>query len=282
MSSELKIVHKSAINADISHLDKINSLKEFIGFIRPKICLFVTGIGIAGYLMFNSFDLKLLFVALASFFATAFAYTYNMITDKEEDLLNHKKLNRFVQGNSGIIFVGAFVVLGAIFSLYLSKLSVAVYFLLSITGAVYSYFRIKSIFPFKNLYTGFILSLVFLLGSAANSSITMQMIIYYLAISLHIVVISLISDLRDYEGDKSAGIKTVPVAFGYYACKKIIYGLLILFTLSVIALNLEGLFSLLPFIIPMVIYLKMNKPYHSHVAQMFSFMFLPFGIIFIV
>lgn len=251
---------------------------EFVSFMRPKIALTVTGVAVSGYLLFNPLDWKLIFVILSSFFVTTGVYSFNLMTDREEDRINNRRLNQFVLNNKGYVFVALFLTLGTFFCLFLSRLSGLFYILALVMGVGYSKFKIKKVFPFKNFYAGFILPLTFFIGAAANSQISDKTFIYYLLISLYIFTISLISDLRDVRGDKASGIRTIPVVWGKNLGEKAIYFSLSIFFLSVISTKSLGLYSLLPFLVPVAFFIKMGNPKKAHVSSMTSFMFLPFGI----
>jgi 4-hydroxybenzoate polyprenyltransferase len=250
---------------------------EFIGFLRPKICLFITGIGISGFLLFNPVSMMLLFVAIATFFVSAASYSYNLITDKEEDLINHKKVNWFVTNNLGYSIVFGFLVIGLFSVMYLSYVSFIFYITAAISAFIYSRYRVKNIFPTKNLYTGLSLTQAFIIG-AANAPITKEMLLYIPSLFLLLFVISLISDLRDYEGDRLTGIRTVPVVLGYGFTKKIAYVVIGIFTASVFVFKLYGLSPLLLFVLPILSLVYLNKQKIAHLTIMVSFMCLPGGI----
>lgn len=262
------------------HPTHIKTLKDFIDFIRIKICFFVTGIGVSGYVLFNPIDIRILWVALSCFFAGACGYSFNLITDKEEDLINKKKINPFTKNNAGINLVICFTIAGALFSVFLCPLSVIFYWIMIALNISYSQFRMKKIFPFKNIFTGFGLTQVFFIG-AANAPITIETLTYYFIVSLFIFITSLVSDLRDYEGDKATGIQTIPVALGYLHGKNFAYLLLIVSSAAIISLNLKGLYLLLPFVLPIIFYLHENKPKAAHHNLLVSFMFLPLSVLLI-
>lgn len=256
---------------------KKEHVREFVGFLRPNICLLIAGMGISGFLLFNPLNIKLLYVALATFFVGATSYSYNLITDKEEDLINHKKVNWFVTKNTGYYLVLCFLLIGFISVLFLSYTSMIFYISAALSGAVYSYYKIKDIFPLKNIYTGMSLTQAFMIG-AANVPINMGMLLYTLPLFLLLFVASLMSDLRDYKGDKAIGIRTVPVVLGYEFTKMISYATLIVLITSVFALRLWGLLPLLIFVLPISILIYQNKPKKAHLITMTSFMCLPGGI----
>ena len=227
------------------------AINDLLDFIRFRICFSASLSAMIGYLLFNPLDINLIFVFLASFFVFGAIYSYNNITDKKEDLVNRKRINPFVDNKGLWITIGCFF-FGAIFSSFLPTISILFYITLTITGIIYSFFRIKRFFLIKNLYTSLGATQVFLLGAA---NLTIDAISSYFLISALIFIGSLISDLRDYVGDKAANIKTMPVRFGYDVTKKIIYLLLILFSIFVIKTNLYDLFILLPFALLMLFFL---------------------------
>ncbi|WP_406655793.1 UbiA family prenyltransferase [Methanolobus sp. ZRKC2] len=253
-------------------------MTEFFSFIRFKICLFVTGIGVSGYLLFNSLGFDVVFVTLCCFFAGATGYAYNLITDKSEDLINHKKINRFADSSTGMYLVYIFMLLGGLFSLFLSTSSMFFYLVITILNVSYSRFRLKKRFPLKNIMTGFGLTQVFMIG-AANASLSNMVFTYYFIVSLFILLTSLISDLRDFEGDKKTGIKTVPVALGYNFSRKLSFILLFASSWTIYLFGLSGLNTLLIFSIPIAYYLYVDNPKSAHKNLLYSFMALPFGIL---
>jgi len=74
-------------------------------------------------------------------------------------------------------------------------------------GMAYSFFKIKALPLVKNIYTGFGIALIFLIGSS-GAPFTYTMIIYYFLISLFMTTGSIIADLRDYKGDSETGISS--------------------------------------------------------------------------
>jgi len=247
----------------------LNTVKEFLEFIRFKICIFITSIGISGYLLFNSFSVsQLIFTFLSSFFIIAGAYAYNNITDKEEDRINRSSVNPFALSRKGYLIVIGFFSIGFLFSLRLSLWSIFFYVIGIWISFVYSFFKLKRYFLVKNFYTAFGASLVFLLGAGI---VSLSSISYYLIFSLFLFIGSMISDLRDYRGDKLNNIRTIPVILGYQTAKKI--GLALLGIFSVIILFFD-LIVLLPFSLSMIYFLLKNKPTLAHSCEGFSFIAL--------
>lgn len=249
-------------------------ISDFLGFIRFRICIFVTCIGIIGYLLFNPLSTNLFFVTLTCFFAVAGSYAYNNMTDKEEDLINRKELNSFVLDKRSLWIVSACFLSGMFFSLFLSVYSIFFYLAGLFVSVTYSLFKLKKHFLIKNFYTGFGASLVFLLGA---TYLTFEIIEYYILISFFIFIGSAISDLRDYEGDSLSDIRTLPVYLGYDTGKKIIFVLLSVF--SFLILFFSGFIVFLPFTMVMLYFLLKNKPTLAHSCEGVSFIFLVFWLI---
>ena len=122
--------------------------------------------------------------------------------------------------------------MGFLSALFLSPVAVIFYVSSALSGVIYSYYRIKNIFPLKNVYTGLSLTQAFMIG-AANAGLIGDMLLYTISLFLLLFVASLVSDLRDYEGDKAIGINTVPVVLGYEFTKKISFVALIIFVTRV-------------------------------------------------
>ena len=247
-----------------SKVRKKQLFHELLNFMRPKISLLVMGLAIFGHLLFSPADISMLYIALWAFFATSASYSYNMITDRNEDLLNHKKLNYFViNQNTGKILIIIFSIISILFSLPLTQKSFIFCTVSLITGYIYSKYRIKDIFPFKNIYTAGSLIIAFWVG-ALNTPSNLNLVIYSIPLFILLFVASLISDLRDYTGDKKSKIRTIPVVIGYIITKKINYYLLLFFSAYVLILGLTKLYIPLIFVIPIYIYLIRDKPKIAH------------------
>jgi len=235
---------------------------DLLDFIRLRICFTVLLISMSGYLLFASPDSGVLLAALSMFFVFSGGYAYNNIKDKAEDLLNRGRINPIVNADKKYIIVLFCFITGFICSLFFSGYSVATFLFILLLNFSYSFFSIKKYFLIKNLYTGFVISLAFLFGAAAASTLTAEVVIYYLLMSFFIFIGSLISDLRDYAGDKKTGTRTLPVILGFDKTKKLVYLLFSLFSFMVILLPKFTI--LLPFVLIMVWLLRKNVSFaHS-------------------
>ena len=142
----------------------------------------------------------------------------------------------------------------------------------------YSLLRVKKYFLVKNLYTGLGISLAFLYGALTVSKINGEIIAYYLLMSLLIFIGSVISDLRDYEGDRKTGVNTIPAVLGFGRAKKFVYVLLLLF--SVMILIFEKFIILLPFAVITFLFLQKDVISSAHLIGGLSLIFLAMWLFF--
>ncbi|MBU4452548.1 MAG: UbiA family prenyltransferase [Nanoarchaeota archaeon] len=251
------------LNGSIAHLLK---------YLRINLCIFCAFMALSGYLMFNLPSGKMIFVILSAFLVCAGTYSFNNITDKKEDAANGKSENPFTSVFEGKVISVAALLLGGILSAHLSSASFMFYISSAASGIVYSYLRIKKYLFIKNIYTGFGVMQAFLIGAAATS-LTFEAVLYYVALSFFIMILSMISDIRDYKGDKAAGIRTVPVCFGYAAAKALILSLLVAYFVLILA-ALPKLTVMLPFSAITLLLMHRDNARRAHFFGSLSFVFL--------
>ena len=122
----------------------MNFFKDFFEFIRLRISFFGAFIALSGFLIFNEISYKLLFVLLGGFFISAVTYSFNQFTDKEEDLINKKQLNKFViNEKQGKFLILICFFLALFFSYLLSFFSFLVALFIMLFNTAYSHFRFK-------------------------------------------------------------------------------------------------------------------------------------------
>lgn len=218
---------------------------ELRKFLRIEVCIVIVFMTLSGYLIFNKPGFDMLLLSTAMFFASSALYAYNHYTDKKEDLINNKRLNFFVSGRKGYYIILVCSILSFASSLYLSFQSLAIYLIAFAASFFYSVFKVKNLFPIKNLYSGFFMSTSFLIGAAAGNRILAEMIPYFLLVFLIGLTGNLIGDIRGYGGDRLAKVRTIPVVLGVKASKKIVHFNFGLFSLASV---LSGCFMLMPII----------------------------------
>lgn len=249
-------------------------LKEFLSFIRIETCFFVTGISVAGYAIFNEIGIGLLFLFLAVLLGTGANYGYNYLTDMKEDAVNNKSLNFFVLNPAvGRKLVVSLFAAGLFFSVFTSTASLAVYSALIALGIVYSGLRIKGMFIIKNLFTGLTISFAFLMGSAVSRAPDFEILSYIPFVFLFGMTLNILGDIRGYEGDMAAKVKTIPLVFGREAAKKIVYSITALFAVSAIISARVLLYPLIPFMLMISFFLHRNDHRKSRISILSSFVF---------
>ncbi|MCK5023358.1 MAG: UbiA prenyltransferase family protein [Candidatus Aenigmarchaeota archaeon] len=257
-------------------MEKRYIFRELISFTRVETSLFITGIAITGYVMFNEISPTMLFLCLSFLTGTGASYAYNHLTDKKEDVINNKKLNMFVQRN----FLGKNIVvllfaIGFVFSLSLPQISF-IFYLLTISLAVaYSGLRIKSIFIIKNVFTGLIITFSFLTGAVMSNTLNFNVIVYLPIIFIFGITLNILGDIRGLEGDIKSGVKTIPAIFGEHVAKKVVYAITALFLSIVIIFELIMVYPLVPFMILISFFLKGNNHKGSRISILSSFVFFP-------
>jgi 4-hydroxybenzoate polyprenyltransferase len=162
-------------------------------------------------------------------------YNMNRKTDEEEDAVNRQDRYRFTKRFEKPLFNGAVLAyaLAVALAAFYGPEAVLVTLVPLIAGLLYSmpvlppsfgYRRLKEIPVMKNLVVGGSWSaiLVFLPCAIADAPITLATIICFLSFFSYAFIASSLPDIRDREGDASAGIVTIPVLIGIDRTKKVL------------------------------------------------------------
>jgi len=243
--------------------------KEFRAFIRLETCLFISAVGVSGYLLFNPISSILAPLFLTVFFATAAAYSYNNLTDRAEDRINNRRLNIFV-ANESRRAVFAMLAAGLFFSLFLTLPSLSL-FLLSIPLIIaYSKFRVKEVLFAKNIYTGAVIGIAFLMG-AASGGITAETLSPLPLAFFFGFMLNMLGDIRGYEGDLAAGVKTLPVSIGLEPSKKVAHSFLLGFSVLILLSRQSPFLLLVPFTFLMSFFLAFDMHKLARASMLTSF-----------
>jgi 4-hydroxybenzoate polyprenyltransferase len=250
-------------------------MKDLLKFIRPQICISTAFLAISGCMLFNAPVWNTILAAISSFLICASVYSYNNITDRKEDLKNRKRINRYVK-DGGMLIVSATAVSGITFSLLASAVSAAIALLFLFTGFAYSGLRIKKYCAVKNIYTAFLITQIFALGSFAGQFPPVIGLALYSSFFFGIILSgSLISDLRDYEGDRAAGVRTIPVVFSAKTSKALAASVLMMLAATVFASGAGTLLIFVPLCgISLVLILK-ERYSLAHLSGMAGMVLLP-------
>ncbi len=246
-------------------------IRELRRFMRIEISAAMVCIGLSGYLIFNEPGPGMIFLMLAIFFAGCSSYAYNHFTDKKEDVINNRRVNIFAESSAGYCIISACVVISILSAMQLSGISFIIYIISLVAGFMYSGLRVKGLFVVKNVYTGFFLSVPFLIGAAAGE-LVVEMAYYFLLILIMGVTINLIGDVRGHEGDREVGLRTIPVVMGIGPSKNIININLLFFSFAVLALGFVVLIPMIPLAMASMFFLSRDDHRMTRVSMISSFL----------
>jgi 4-hydroxybenzoate polyprenyltransferase len=195
----------------------------------------------AGFLINSSalFDAKLLLLSVSTVLIAAAGYIINDYYDVKIDLIN--KPERVVIGKS---IARRFAIL---FHTVLSFSGVGIGFMLSWKIGIINFLSVFLLWLYSNylkrqpfvgnltvaILTGLSIELINVLFEVNNQLVT----IYALFAFFMTLIREIIKDMEDLKGDNSFGCRTLPIIWGIRKTKVLIYALMILFGLTVVALN---------------------------------------------
>ena len=247
--------------------------RDFLKFIRIETCIFISAIAASGYIFFNGFGPLLVHVFLAVFFLSGAAYAINHITDKEEDAVNNSKVSPLAAGSSGAAVVAAFLVAGIAFSLSFAPFSLLLYAASIPMIVAYSVLRVKRVLLLKNVYTGFVIGIAFLVGSQSGPGNALLWS-YFVSVFLMGFMLNLLGDIRGHKGDMSAGVRTIATAFGIGKAKKVFYGMSAAFSGWVLVSGAHYLVPVIPFAVTVSAFLSRDRHRGARAGMLSSFVFL--------
>jgi 4-hydroxybenzoate polyprenyltransferase len=176
-------------------------------------------------------------------------YNLNRKTDESEDAINHSSRYEFTKRHEKILFSTA--ISAYILALALSWLHGPVVVLISaiplISGLIYStpifprnfpYRRLKEIPVAKSLLVAFAWALppallpVYVAG-AVPGTITLAVILFFFSL---VFINTVLFDMRDVEGDRVTGVRTIPVCIGIEATKRLLNTVNVIFGAAVVFL----------------------------------------------
>ena len=157
-------------------------------------------------------------LALAIVFAaTFFVYSLNRLTDIEEDFRNVPDRAAFTDRYGVPFFVaGVALYLGAIAAAFRLGIAGAPFLLLpAVVAGLYSLARVKRILLIKNLIVGLSWGIIPLgVGVYYGVVRSPEILVSFGFFTVTLTVAAAVFDIKDIDGDRAAGIRTVPTAFG--------------------------------------------------------------------
>ena len=176
-------------------------------------------------------------------------YNLNRLTDLEEDSINAPERANYTKKNYTRVLLTVVGTSGAalLFASFCDLSAVFVIFLAICVGCLYSVrifsFRLKDVVVVKNVtIAGTSVICAALLPSAVHFSnyIAVALVAYF--VFLKVFINTVLFDVRDVEGDRLAGAKTIPVSLGREKTRTLLLGLNSTLFLWVALSILQGLF----------------------------------------
>lgn len=177
-------------------------------------------------------------------------YNLNRKTDEKEDVVNHQDRYRFTKKYEKYLYTAA--ILGCSFALVLAAWCGLMTFLIVVLpfvlGILYSipclppstgYRRLKEIPLLKNLIVAIAwgVPLTFISLFITNTSVTLATVISLIFLCSFVFIASVLPDIRDTEGDKIAGIRTIPVIIGAQRTIIVITGVNLIVGISAVIIS---------------------------------------------
>ena len=168
-------------------------------------------------------------ILLIAFLATFSVYNMNRATDRTEDSINRPR----VASRSLLFFLVPSIIASA--SCLLLSASVGAQALsVIVTSLIASIFysvklspsipRLKEIVGLKSVLVAFSWGFTGALLPASSQAVDItKMIMAYTYIFIQILVNTVLCDVRDMDGDRASGVKTIPIALGLSATKKLLF-----------------------------------------------------------
>lgn len=193
----------------------LRSAAAFLVHSNLFISIAATGVALSTTLLAGrSPEFPPLFIVFA---ATLFVYSLNRLTDIEEDVRNVPGRAAFTDRYGRLFFAGgALLYLGAVTGAFLLGLSGAPFLVLPIVvAALYSLLRVKQLLLVKNLIVGVSWGIIPLgVGVYYGIVRTPEILVSSGFFTVTLTVAAAVFDIKDIEGDRREGIRTVPIVFG--------------------------------------------------------------------
>ncbi|MCQ4331911.1 UbiA family prenyltransferase [Natronomonas sp. F2-12] len=191
------------------------SVAAFLVHSNLFISVAATGVALSTTLLAgHSPEFLPLFIVFA---ATLFVYSLNRLTDIEEDVRNVPSRAAFI-GRYGRLFflAGVSLYLLAVGGAFVLGLPGAPFLVLPVVvAALYSLFRVKQLLLVKNLIVGLSWGIIPLgVGFYYGAVFVPGILVPFGFFSVMLTVAAAVFDIKDIEGDRAGGIRTVPIVFG--------------------------------------------------------------------
>jgi 4-hydroxybenzoate polyprenyltransferase len=180
--------------------------------------------GVLASILFISFVLQGIFSTLlliATFFLALSVYSLNKVTDLEEDSVNLPDRARFVKKyRDYILFVTVESInIAVILAFFTNPSALIVILFVFCVSVFYSVeagkLRLKNMLLFKSITIAGTITLgAVLLPLVVHANVALIVLLVAYFIFLTAFIDTVLTDVRDIEGDRKAGVRTIPVALG--------------------------------------------------------------------
>ncbi len=165
---------------------------------------------------------EILFLPFANSF---FIYTLNRFTDKNEDRINDPMRVHFFARYGTWFLAASATMYGVAFVIALTK-GIIIPILLIVplcVGLLYSFLGLKKIVIVKNLSVGIAWGTTALLVGAFHNRFGFSVWSLFVFFTIECFIASVISDVKDIQGDRLHGISTLPIILGLQRTKYVCY-----------------------------------------------------------
>ncbi len=205
-------------------------LDKFVSFLTIS-SIFIAIIGfLLPYFSFLLYEVRVDFrLLIASFLLTFSVYSFNKLTDIKEDSVNVPERAGFIEKNKHYVIRAAIISYIVALSLSFLQNPFAILIILFpfCTGIVYSIkisnFRLKDITGIKNIVVALpwaVIGTFLPLAISFCDFVVILSIFYFFFIKCFINTV--LFDVRDVEGDRMSGVRTIPVVFGRHKTKNLL------------------------------------------------------------
>ncbi len=216
---------KTFSKKELLYINIYFSVYKFISFLAISSVFIATTGFLLPYFSFLLYGIKVNFnLLLASFLCIYAIYSLNKLSDLKEDAINMPERVGFIVKYKNYVLVS--IIISVLASLFLSFVEnpYAIFIMLFpfLMGILYSIkifnFRLKDVIGIKNITVALSWAVIgtFLpITVPFKINLILTSLIFYFFF-LRVFIGSIASDVRDIDGDKKSGIKTIPVAFGLH------------------------------------------------------------------
>jgi 4-hydroxybenzoate polyprenyltransferase len=146
-----------------------------------------------------------------------FVYTLNRFTDLEEDEQNTPQRVAFIRTHgTSLLAVSGVLYLGGLWLVLARNLMTVIFTVFPVVvGVLYSVSRIKYILFMKNLLVGLSWGTIpFVVAAYVDHPWTREILLLAIFFSVMMIISTIVFDIKDIEGDRAAGIRTLPNLYG--------------------------------------------------------------------